>query len=95
MDNYCARNLAAAIVMQAYNDYKACVRIHKHYPEGSEIRKKAEEQMKEIMDFASGDWYRDLTDIPSWNSNDEGGILVAGSSSGTENRKARSEYRVL
>lgn len=65
MDNLCARNLAAAIVMQAYHDYKSCVKIHKTYPEGSEIRKKAEAQMREIIAFASGDWYRELTDIPS------------------------------
>ena len=65
MDNYCVRNLAAAIVMQAYTDYKACVKIHKTYPEGSEIRKKAEAQMKEIIAFASGSWYKELTEIPS------------------------------
>lgn len=65
MDNYCARNLAAAIVMQAYNDYKTCARISKTYPEGSDIRKKAEAQMKEIIEFASGSWYKDLTNIPS------------------------------
>lgn len=65
MVNEGIRNLAAAIIMQAYHDYKNCVKIHKTYPEGSPIRKKAEEQMEEILDFASGSWYSDLTDIPS------------------------------
>ncbi len=64
MDNYAFRNLAAAIVMQAYNDYKHCAKIHKTYPEGSLIRKRAEAEMESIMEFAEGSWYADLTDIP-------------------------------
>lgn len=64
MDFDGCRELAAAIVMQAYHDYKHCVKIHKTYPKGSVVRKKAEAEMESIMRFAEGSWYSDLTDIP-------------------------------
>lgn len=64
MDSVGVRGLAAAIVMQALTDYKQCVKIHKTYPEGSLMRKKAEAEMERIMDFAKSGWFLDLSIIP-------------------------------
>lgn len=64
MDSVGVRGLAAAIVMQALTDYKQCVKIHKTYPEGSIMRKKAEAEMERIMDFAKSGWFLDLSIIP-------------------------------
>lgn len=64
MDNEGCRDLAAAIVMQAYSDYKHCVKIHKTYPKGSLAYKRAEDEMESIMSFVEGGWYSELTDIP-------------------------------
>ena len=64
MDSVGVRGLAAAIVMQALTDYRQCVKIHKTYPEGSELRKKAEAEMDSIMDFANSGWFLDLSIIP-------------------------------
>ena len=64
MDSVGVRGLAAAIVMQALTDYKQCVKIHKTYPEGSELRKKAEAEMERIMGFAKSGWFLDLSIIP-------------------------------
>lgn len=64
MDSVGVRGLAAAIVMQALTDYKQCVKIHKNYPEGSIMRKKAEAEMESIMDFAKSGWFLDLSIIP-------------------------------
>ena len=64
MSNDGARRVGAAIVLQALTDYKQCVKIVKTYPEGSELRKKAEEEMERIMAFAKSDWYLDLTSVP-------------------------------
>ena len=64
MDSVGVRGLAAAIVMQALTDYKQCVKIHKTYPEGSIMRKKAEAEMESIMDFAKSGWFLDLSIIP-------------------------------
>ena len=64
MDINGAKRLGAAIVLQALNDFKQCVKIVKKYPEGSELRIRAEEEMESIMAFARSEWYLDLTTVP-------------------------------
>lgn len=59
-----AKELAADIVLQAYKDYRRCVKIHNTYPEGSQIRKSTEAEMKSILEFVESSWYEELTNIP-------------------------------
>lgn len=61
------KELCAAIVRQAYEDYKTCVRIYKCYPPHNERYKRAVLIKEEIIRFIRSDWYEQLTDIPREN----------------------------
>jgi len=54
------RELAAAIVLQAYKDFSAYARKYKR----GENTEQCIAGMKEIVDFVNSDWFRELTDIP-------------------------------
>lgn len=64
MDNDGCRELAAAIIRQAYHDYKHCIKIHRTYPKGSKVSNKAQAEMANIMRFVESSWFSELTDIP-------------------------------
>ena len=53
------RALAAAIVLQAVNDFKKAAKDYKR----GRHKKEAMATMKEVVDFIKSDWYNQLTDI--------------------------------
>lgn len=57
----CYRNLAAAIVIQAYKDYCVLAGKCKKCPNNKEIYIR---EMRNIVEFAKSEWYTELTRIP-------------------------------
>lgn len=60
----CYKSLGAAIVLQAFKDYRRCAKIL-HSKASPAVKAKAEKEMDEIEKFVKSDWYAILTDIPS------------------------------
>lgn len=61
MINECCKDLAMAIVMQAYKDYCFLAKKCRKFPryKGTYIA-----EMKEIIGFVESEWFTILTDIP-------------------------------
>lgn len=59
LDGY--RNLAAAIVLQAYKDYCHLAGKCRKYPRHKDVYIR---EMKKIVEFAKSEWYTELTKIP-------------------------------
>lgn len=57
----CYKNLGAAIVLQAYKDYRTLARKCKSNPHNKAIYIA---KMKDIVSFAKSEWYTQLCRIP-------------------------------
>lgn len=60
----CMKSLGAAIVLQAYKDYRHCAKLIHCKNANADIIAAAEKEMSSIENFVRSEWYTTLTDIP-------------------------------